>query len=541
MTPDAGQYRGADGGAPTNGSQPTHSGESTNGTSLTTAGDVGRLAFARPSAHRDGRAASHPVLVPTPAAPLPEGGSALLDLSLQRDLLLFSVRAVHRHRRATLGAFATILAAAVLALLILPRTYYAETKLLAQRNVVLPVLGNPGRKLPTEADTPTRLASEAILNHKNLRAIVTATGLVQHWQTHRSVSARLRDAVNGWFSAPPTEEQRIDALVWLLNRRMWVNVGEGTVTIGITWYDPDMAYRILTAAQQSFLEERHTEELALISESIVILEQHAADVHTEIKATLDSMARARESVSGGPTSRRVPTMPAVARPGPSAAVLARHDVVRRAIADLEQFRGRRVAELQATLADQRNSFGPAHPQIASTEQMIGALTTDSPQLVQLREEEQALGERLRQMGVGATDRPTSAGGDPLIALAALRSLERLRVDSLMGEKQQYERARLRISIQSYQEMLQRLESARIELQTTQAAFKYKYGVLIPAQTPTAPVTPRPGRVLGGGLVLALLAGVFVAVALDVAGGRALERWQVERLLGLPVLGRAPHA
>jgi hypothetical protein len=36
-------------------------------------------------------------------------------------------------------------------------------------------------------------------------------------------------------------------------------------------------------------------------------------------------------------------------------------------------------------------------------------------------------------------------------------------------------------------------------------------------------------------VLATLLAVFVAVAVDVGGGRVLEPWQVERVLGLPVL------
>jgi uncharacterized protein involved in exopolysaccharide biosynthesis len=106
------------------------------------------------------------------------------------------------------------------------------------------------------------------------------------------------------------------------------------------------------------------------------------------------------------------------------------------------------------------------------------------------------------------------------------------------EKQQYSRSRLRIAVTSYQDLLQRLDAARIELQTTRAAFKFKYGVLVPAQVPSRPVSPKATKVLAGGLVLAAILAIFAALALDIVSGRILERWQIERSLGLPVLGEA---
>jgi uncharacterized protein involved in exopolysaccharide biosynthesis len=320
-----------------------------------------------------------------------------------------------------------------------------------------------------------------------------------------------------------------------------VNVGEGTVTIGITWPDPNMAYRIVQTAQENFLEERHTEELALISESIGILEEHAATVNTDIKASLDSMAQARASVTPSEPNpiyrvlRRATISPA------AAASQARLETVRRTISDLEQFRNRRLAEMQATLADQRNVYGPEHPQIANTLQLIRALQADSPQLTQLRREEQELHDKLVGMGADANAAGPAASADPILATAALRSLDRLRTDSLVGEKQQYSRARLRMSLRSYDDLLERIDAARIELQTTRAAYKYRYGVLMPPQVPTGPVKPKPILLIAGGLVLATMLGIFVALGLDIATGRILERWQIERALGLRVLGDVPLA
>lgn len=486
-----------------------------------------------------------PYATPRPRPPVPppapEDAGALFDTALLRELLAFALHALRRRRRAALVTFVAVLATAVAALALMPRSYYTETKLLAQRNVVIPMLGNPGRKLPNESDTPTRLASEAIMNRSNLEAIVNATDLVAHWRAHRAPIAQAKDWVTARIMGPPTRQAQVDALVWLLNKSLWVNIGEGTVTIGITWPDPNMAYRIVQAAQENFLEERHTEELALISESIGILEEHAATVNGDIKASLDSMARVRASVAPADPS---PLMRVLRRAAPSSeavAAQARLETVRRTVADLEQFRNRRLAEMQATLADQRNVYGPEHPQIANTQQLIRSLLVDSPQLVQLRREEQELRAKLAQLGADAGTPTASTSADPLLATAAIRSLDRLRSDSLVGEKQQYSRARLRISIRSFEELLERIDAARIELQTTRAAFKYRYGVLMPPQIPTGPVKPRPALLLGGGLVLAMMLALFVAVGLDTASGRILERWQIERALGLPVLGEVPRA
>ncbi len=71
--------------------------------------------------------------------------------------------------------------------------------------------------------------------------------------------------------------------------------------------------------------------------------------------------------------------------------------------------------------------------------------------------------------------------------------------------------------------------------TARAAFKYRYRVLYPVKLPKKPAKPNVPVFLGGGLMLAMLLGVAAAVITDLAGGRVLEAWQVERQLGLPVL------
>jgi uncharacterized protein involved in exopolysaccharide biosynthesis len=479
---------------------------------------------------------------PPPSSTSPDhDGEALFNIAFARDLIAFAIGAVRRRRRIVLATFTGTLAMAMLALVFLPRSYEASVKLLAERNLVLPVLSNPRRNLPREEDTPTRLANEAILNRSNLVAIVNAAGLAKQWSLSRPLAGRIKDRVTTLVFGPPKPEAITDALVGMLSRRLWVATTDGTVTIGVTWPDRNMTYRIVQSAQENFFEDRHAEELALISESISILEQHASDVNQDIRSSLDSMSRVRASLPGVDAR---PFVASIRRAAPAPAVMtaqSRLEAVRRTIIDLEQFRSRRLAELQATLADQRNAFGSAHPAIENTQQMIRALGTDSPQLVQLRREEEELRVSLAQMGADASGPSAGSNTDPVMAMAALRGLERLQRDSVLNERLQYARSRLKMAVSSYEDLLSRIDAARIELETAGAAFKFKYGVISPAELPRSAVSPRPSRVLVGGFVLAIFLSVFVAVGLDIAAGRVQERWQVSRSIGLPVLAEVPRA
>jgi uncharacterized protein involved in exopolysaccharide biosynthesis len=99
----------------------------------------------------------------------------------------------------------------------------------------------------------------------------------------------------------------------------------------------------------------------------------------------------------------------------------------------------------------------------------------------------------------------------------------------------YVQSRLRLAVSAYGDLLDRLDGARIELETARAAFKYRYRVLDPVKVPKKPAKPNVPIFLVGGLILAALLGVAAAVLTDLGGGRVLEAWQVERQLGLPVL------
>ncbi len=51
----------------------------------------------------------------------------------------------------------------------------------------------------------------------------------------------------------------------------------------------------MDAAQQNFLEQRHTAEVSTIAETIAILEGHASNLHEAIESSVEDLRRARRS------------------------------------------------------------------------------------------------------------------------------------------------------------------------------------------------------------------------------------------------------
>src|SRR5262249_51932246 len=105
-----------------------------------------------------------------------------------------------------------------------------------------------------------------------------------------------------------------------------------------------------------------------------------------------------------------------ARRTEAAEVKTLRDAKRRAISELEDFRSRRLAELQTELTQKRAVFADAHPAILAIQTSISALQEESPQLTTLRREERSLSaeyEALTAAAAGsATPRPTETASRP---------------------------------------------------------------------------------------------------------------------------------
>jgi uncharacterized protein involved in exopolysaccharide biosynthesis len=480
-------------------------------------------------------------LLPGQLAPPPPESADLFDFQQIRDYLGFVRRAVGRHKLLVLGAWVSVMAVAGGALAMLPRTYHVETKILAQQNHVIAALGNPNRSVPRDADAPTRAATETVLRRDNLISLIKQTDLVDQWEATRAPVNRLKDLAVKVIKGEPTEEDKVDALVGLLEKRLQVQIGDGTVMILIDWPNDEMAFRLVEAAQQNFLEARHVSEISSISEAISILEGHAAGVREVIDGALERIQRfdRKQQQQPGRADSRSPARRAIDREREQVnAMLA---AKRRAISDLEEFRLKRLSELQTKLAELKANYSEAHPEVVSAQQSIAALGKDSVQLVDLKKEEEALRAEVARLEQSSKTAPEAAipGAEEALRGPDGEGAAVPRPAAADGEKEEqaveFAKARLGVALAKYDTLLERIDSAKIELATARAAFKYRYSVVRPPQRPKKAVKPNVPLVLAMGGFAATALAVLAAVLADVRTGRVLESWQVSRLIGVPVI------
>src|SRR5215469_14173873 len=226
----------------------------------------------------------------TPPIAADEDSVDLFDYAKLKDYFLFVIGAVRRHVWIVLAVFGVAVGFTLLTLALLPKTYHVEAKLLGQRNQVISSLAVPGRAMPNEADAPARAAGETVKSRDSLLYLIKQTDLVKHFYSHRSRGGAIKDWLFALFGHFPSEEEKLESVLGLLDARLMVTVnssswqGEGTVNIAVDWPDQQMAHHLVGTAQQNFVEMRHVSELSNISEAISILEGHAAQVREEVEA-----------------------------------------------------------------------------------------------------------------------------------------------------------------------------------------------------------------------------------------------------------------
>jgi uncharacterized protein involved in exopolysaccharide biosynthesis len=475
-----------------------------------------------------------------------EGSAELFDREQIRNYVAFTAGAVRRHRRLVAGVITTMLALTTLALLVLPRTYHVEAKLLAQRNPVLAVRGDG-----QDAVAPTRGAVEAIRRRDNLVALIEATNLLQHWKDHRAPAQRAIDGVRWLFHGDEDEQERIDAMVERLEKRLVAWTNDGTVVIAIDWPDARMASRLVDVAQQNFLEMRYAQEITALAESIAILRSHAAHLRGDVDEAVAALEKLRdkrqppgaqaEGSAVSPVPGQRPTARRAAEPSPDLEqIQALLNAKRRALDDLEERRRQRLSEMQARLAEQRTTYTENHPIIIDLQQTIAAMEAPSPQIKALREEIASLRAQHERLS-GEHGAPALPARGVAASAAPLRlPSEILRFEQELREDKDpatiYARGRLRDAMDKYASSCEKVEAAQIDIETAQAAFKYRYSVLTPAKVPKQPVKPSVLLVLLAGFVAAVFVAILVVVVADIRSGVVVERWQIERLLGRPILG-----
>lgn len=446
---------------------------------------------------------------------------------------LFVVHAIKRHKVALAAMWFGVVGLSLALVVVLPKTYEVQTTLQAQRAPTISALGAGGPSA-ADIDAPAKQAAETVLRHENLVALVRQTDLIHNWRKNRAPLLRLKDALWARLFQPPSEETAVENFVGLLEQRLWVTTSEGTVTIGIRFPDPQLAYHLVEAAMLNFLEARHAVEISSIADVIFILQTRAAQARESLDEAQRELQQLREARTARLGQQRRPgtaiRLPAAVKPE-IAQLVVKIAGKRRALEDLESFRRRDIDAMEARLVEMRALYSETHPLVIDTEQSLKALRQESPQVATLSRELASLAQELEERGI-APDAQLNPG------LATEMSL---RTDPLDPREDQdpdidHAKSQVRHAVDRYNAILDRVQSAQLEQDVAQAAFKYRYVVIWPAQRPRGSVQPDPALVLLASLVAGLLLAIIGVTLLDVWPRRILETWQVERSVGVRLLG-----
>ena len=456
----------------------------------------------------------------------------LFDWAAVGRFALLVVHAMRRHRLLLASVWLGVVAIVAVLLAVLPKTFEVMTTLQAQKSETIAALTD--RAVPSGLAAPTKQAGETVLRHDNLVALIDQTNLLERWSFRRAPILRVKDAIWDKVFRRPTREERIESFVGYLEKQMWVATGEGTVTIGIRFPDKQLAFNLMESALDNFLEARHVSEISSIGDAIAILENRASiakEALDESRRKLEDLRSARALRLGKRVRRTVET-PAVTSIDPKASELVvQVESRRRAIADLEDARRRRITELEGKLQELKALYSATHPAVVDLTGSLEALRRESPQVAALQKELVPLEAELKQRGL-LEELPLKSRRTR--DLAAGLDAEDAREDE--DPEIEYAKTQVRHAIARYNGLLDRIDAARLQEDSAQAAFKYRYSVIKPPQMPRGPIKPKPGVIIIASIVAGFVLGVIAVALLDLTSRKVVEDWQVEHVIGVPLLG-----
>jgi hypothetical protein len=458
----------------------------------------------------------------------PSSDDESFDFQSLKETLTFIVRAPLRRRRLASAIGVSVM---VLGFALATRwkpTYESQASILVQRNVTLPNFADSSHATQGGDFDPIAGASESVKAHANLLSIAS--------QTHLTTRFPITSAAHG---SEMSEEDKLEIMAKLVDSRLTVATDGGIVGFAATWTDPQTAYDLVSAAVHNFLDARNGAEVSIILDAISLLEQHAQAEREGIDLAMDDFLRMKDGwkapvVAGPPLPGMVrPRVDAVA-PDPDLA--RRIEEKKQQIREAEDERRRQLGELKTQMAGLLGTFTPSYPPVIALQRKIEALSEDPANLVALKNAERSL---LSELSAKAAARSGARPGFPGMvaptvhgppAPASKQDLEIADPESAMAL------SRLQNRIHKYEEYMDQISAAKLQLDLARSAFRYRYTMHQPPELPNAPRHSVRTIAGWGSALVALFLMVGATAALDFASGLFLHPWQVKRKLSLPVLG-----
>lgn len=445
------------------------------------------------------------------------------------DYLGFATGAFGRHWLLCTGIVGAFVVASLIALTAMPRKYHVEAHLL-----VHPSENAPGtvRSYTGDGGGLSQSAAEVAITQQARLTDVRELNLVQTYEQHRTWASRLMQRLRATLSGQPTEADREAALVGMLGTALTIEPHGQEVVISADWNDPQTAFALVERAQKRLLDARKDAEFTALTERVKVLDAQVKDADAQLGTTVADISKALQAVKKGSKASTVRGMQADGKfgalPDPTLAQLRMELVAKRKqIAELEDVRQKRLADLNAKYAEQKITYAEGHPMLAELRAQISALSQPSHDTVSLRDQEQQLLSQF--VAAGGKDNELVTDSGPVWPV----ELQEENVDATYGK------ARLSMQLSGLQSLRAQLTDARLQLAAAEASFAARYQVLTAPEVPRT-ASSRPLVIALAAMLGSLLVAAFAAMGTDLRRGKVLEAWQLQRSLELPVLSEMPE-
>ena len=483
----------------------------------------------------------------------------IIDVKAAGYFLGYLMRSVRRRKSTVMMTF-MITAVLVGGLcVVMPRVYKISTRILTHRSLMMMNIVNPERTIPKEVDNPTSGAKELIKSRENLENLMNDIKLEEIWDAKRPVLWKWKDKTLGAMFGSPTEQDKHEAFLKLLDDKITAEVVDGElVTMDVEWPDPDIAMSLAEGAVARFRKMRHDMELSELLETVNILERNVESSRQGIEEAVARMQKIfnvkerdlqARGISKGVGKSQKHKVIAIRRPQGADVMDPAADELKKSLQEKQAQLGSvkrayeaNLKKAQEHLSELRSTLGPEHPDVQDAKRDLEKISQMPPELQALQTEESSLTNKVSALPAGPTreqppvkveSRDSADDNGEMVRVAVSDELyQELESDpeiaSIMDDLKKRE--------DTHDNLLRRLAGARIESETADVAFEYRYIMTAPPVYPKRPVKPNIPLMAIGGLVVGLLLGVVFAVASDVFSKRVLEAWQLQRFLNLKVLG-----
>jgi len=437
---------------------------------------------------------------------------ALMDLGSREAWLALAVRALHgiRRRWVSIAVITVVFViAGVTTAALTPRTYSTATRVLVRKTYIMPALASPKRSVPSGADNLTQSAAELVRDRQSLLALITQQDLLARWQRERPLLLRTKDRLMARLFGEPTEADRAEALVDVLSKRITVTVEDEVIRFWSQWTDPQTVVDVVDGAVDAFLEARRKVDVQAIIDTQAILEQSAASARAEVEQHLAAVNLAQQTQPVHRAMAPAVVTRAVATVDPLRVPRMALVAVLNTVSALQTEHAAQVRDLEVRLADIRTRETERHPDVVALQRQLAQVKGTPDAVRQAQAEAQRLsadyvahGGRMDELD--PTETPVAAAMPQSVSFTPAAKDE-------PSDATLYARSLFESSIETYQDLLGRLQNTRIELETARASFGYRYTVVSPARVPRKADGPNVVLIVMGALLAGLGAGVMRAL------------------------------